>query len=142
MATTLFPIIGDVSTTATETALPMYREVACDEGGLPIWKNGNPVIVQGKEAVRLWVMTALRTNRYFHGIYTNQFGCELTSLIGKGFSDDVKTSEAPRMVREALLVNPYITSVSDIEVAFSDTTLTITATVNTIYGEVSITYDS
>ncbi len=141
MATTLFPIIGDVSTATTATTTAMYREVACDENGLPLWKNGSPIIVEGAEAVRIWVMTALRTNRYFHGIYTNQFGCELTSLVGKGFDDDIKTSEAPRMVREALLVNPYITSVSDITVEFSDHTMTITATVNTIYGEVSVTYD-
>lgn len=119
--------------------LPLYREILADEEtGLPVFRGGAPVIVEGAEAVRLWAMTALRTVRYRYEIYSQNFGCELESLIGQHFSDDVKTAEAPRMVREALLVNPYISEVADVAVSFSEGTLQISAAVKTIYGEVTV----
>ena len=51
------------------------------------------------------------------------------------------TAEAPRMVRDALLINPYITDVSDISVDFAGDTLAISARLKTIYGEVEAYYD-
>lgn len=134
----IFPILGD-NLAAESRALPPYREIMADpDTGLPVFRGGVPVVAEGAEAVRLWAATALRTVRYRHEIYSQNFGCELESLIGQEFSDDVKTAEAPRMVREALLVNPYISDVSGIAVDFADGTLQISATVKTIYGEVTV----
>lgn len=133
----LFPMLGG-NVPQTAQALPLYREVLADDNGLPVWRGGSPVIVEGADAVRLWAMTALRTMRYHHAIYSGQFGSELSTLIGQGWSSDIKTAEAPRMVREALLVNPYVSDVSDIVVEFADDTLRISATLKTIYGEVQV----
>lgn len=134
----LFPMLGD-SLPQTSQPLPLYREVMADpDTGLPVWKSGNPVEVEGAEAVRLWAMTALHTMRYHHAIYSGQFGSELSTLIGQGWSSDIKTAEAPRMVREVLLVNPYVTDVTDIAVDFTDDKLQISATLKTIYGEVRV----
>ena len=132
-------MLGDNITTETGS-LPMYREVLADEKtGLPIWRGGAPVVVEGAEAVRLWIATALHTVRYRFEIYSTDFGCELETLIGQTFSGEVKAAEAPRMLREALLVNPYISDVTNIDVSFDNGTVAqISATVQTIYGEVTI----
>lgn len=134
----LFPMLGSSVPQPSQT-LPLYREIMADpDTGLPVWKNGKPVEVEGAAAVRLWAMTALRTMRYHHAIYSGQFGSELSTLMGQGWSSDIKTAEAPRMVREALLVNPYVSEVSDIVVDFADDELQISATLKTIYGEVRV----
>ena len=134
----LFPMLGGSVPQPSQT-LPLYREIMADpDTGLPVWKNGRPVEVEGAAAVRLWAMTALRTMRYHHAIYSGQFGSELSTLMGQGWSSDIKTAEAPRMVREALLVNPYVSEVSDILVDFADDELQISATLKTIYGEVRV----
>ena len=134
----LFPMLGGSVPQPSQT-LPLYREIMADpDTGLPVWKNGRPVEVEGAAAVRLWAMTALRTMRYHHAIYSGQFGSELSTLMGQGWSSDIKTAEAPRMVREALLDNPYVSEVSDIVVDIADDDLQISATLKTIYGEVRV----
>ncbi len=137
--TDFFPALGAVATTAP-AALPMLRDVAVDENGLPRFLNGAPVISEGKEAVRLWALTALGTQRYHYGIYDGTFGAEVATLMGRGFADEVVQAELPRMVREALLQNPYISDVTEISVQRGDTSteVRVTCTIITIYGEVGL----
>ena len=99
-----------------------------------MFRNGNPVIVYGLEAVKTWAYCALRTMRFRHIIYTHNYGNEIESLIGKPFSTSVKTAEAKRYIEECLTVSPYIRSVTDISVAFSDGKLSIDCSINTVYG--------
>ena len=75
--------------------------------------------------------------RFRYEIYTWAYGSEFESLLGQAYSDSVKTAEAPRYLRECLLVNPYITQVKDISVSFESAKLTVRGTAVTIYGEVS-----
>lgn len=134
----LFPIIQPQ---AIETAmdLPLYKEVKWDfERNAPVFKNGSPVIVTGKEAVLVWAWKALHTPRFRYEIYTWNYGCEIEELIGQPFTEELKRSEAARYVRECLLINPYITDVSDVKVSFANDTLSISCTIETIYGEVEI----
>jgi len=134
----LFPVLGD-AVEAERQELPLYREILADpETGLPVWRAGRPVIGEGAEAVRLWAVTALRTARYRYMIYSQDFGCELETLMGQSFSDDVKTAEAPRMIRDALLLTPYISDVREIVVDFAGDTLDISARLETVYGEIEI----
>ena len=58
------------------------------------------------------------------------------TLRGLAYSDSVKTAEAPRYLRECLLINPYIKAVKDISVTFEAAKLTVRGTAVTIYGEV------
>lgn len=135
----LFPIIQPENETSTSNQLPLCKEVAWDyEKGTPIFSGGNPVVVTGAEAVKVWVWKTLKTVRYRHDIYTWDYGCEVESLIGQAFTSDVKQSEAIRFVREALEPNPYITSVRQTSVDFIGSKLTITCIVDTVYGEVEV----
>ena len=94
-------------------------------------------VVEGREAVKVWIWKAIRTPRCRSEIYTWAYGSEFESLVGQAYSDCVKTAEAPRYLRECLLVNPYITAVKDITVSFQAAKLTVRGKAVTIYGEVS-----
>ncbi|WP_243121556.1 DUF2634 domain-containing protein [Anaerotruncus rubiinfantis] len=135
--TDLFPMIQP-QTAEVDTELPLYKEAAWDfEKEQPIFRGGNPVIVTGKEAVKVWCWKALLTERTRYEIYSWDFGSEVESLIGQNYSDELKQAEAVRYVREALEINPYVTDISSISVSFADGVLAVSAAINTIYGEVS-----
>ena len=135
--TDLFPMIQP-QTAEVDTELPLYKEAAWDfEKEQPIFRGGNPVIVTGKVAVKVWCWKALLTERTRYEIYSWDFGSEVESLIGQNYSDELKQAEAVRYVREALEINPYVTDISSISVSFADGVLAVSAAINTIYGEVS-----
>jgi hypothetical protein len=134
----IFPIIQP-QTSEIVTELPIYKETKWDyENDSPIFLNGSPVIVTGKEAVLVWIWKALHVTRYRYEIYTWDYGNEIESLIGQPFTEELKKSEAARYVEECLLVNPYITGVENITVSFSKDVISISCTVETIYGEVDV----
>lgn len=134
----IFPIIQPAE--ASQSAeLPMCREIAWDyEENRPIFKNGLPVEVTGVEAVKVWIWKALHTTRFRHEIYTWAYGSDYESLIGQAYTDDLKEAEAPRYLKESLLINPYIKSVKNINVDFEAGRLTVEATAVTVYGEVPV----
>lgn len=135
----LFPMLPLEATVQDNPTLPVYREIAWDfVEDKPIYKNGGPVFVEGKEAVLVWAYNALKTTRYLHEIYTFDYGCEGEILIGQAYSEDLKQTELPRLIRECLLMNPYIDGVSEIDAQFQGDTLTVSANLNTIYGEVPV----
>lgn len=135
----IFPFFSEESTPVLGRGLPLMREVARDMNtGKTVWRGGNPVIVSGVEAVASWAMAALRTVRCRHDIYSTQFGCDAMTLMGRAWSEDVKSVEAPRMVRDALTASPYVTGVDDLTVEFADGRLVISGRLNTIYGEVRL----
>ena len=137
--TQIFPIIQPKAETSAAESLPLCREVAWDyDSNRPVFSGGKPVEVTGAEAVKVWCWKALHTVRFRHEIYTWDYGCEAESLIGQAYTIDVKQSEAARYVREALETNPYVSSVDKIAVSFAGETLSISATVHTIYGEATI----
>ena len=134
----IFPAIQPPQETA-EAALPMCREVAWDyKNNAPVWRRGEPLIVTGKEAVKVWVFKALMTPRFKYEIYTWAYGSEFESLIGQAYTPELKQSECARYLRECLLINPYITNVTGIEADFQGSTLSVSCLVHTIYGEVSV----
>lgn len=135
----IFPIISPPADQGGQNRnLPLCKEAAWDfENDVPIFRGGEPVVVTEKEALKVWIWRALRTPRFKYEIYTWAYGSEFESLLGQAYSDSVKTAEAPRYLRECLLVNPYITSVKNIAVSFEAAKLTVKGTAVTIYGEVN-----
>ena len=128
--TQLFPMVQAPEERAAENILPLYRDCAYDFAtGRPVLELGSPPMVSGK---------ACKTARAKFEIYGWDFGGEFEELIGRAYTEDIKQSEARRYVRECLLVNPYITGVEDIEVGFDRGTLTISARLETVYGEETI----
>lgn len=134
----IFPMIQPPQETEA-AALPLCREAAWDyKKNVPIWRRGEPVIVTGKEAVKGWIFKTILTPRFQYEIYTWAYGSEFESLIGQAYTPALKQSECARYLRECLLINPYITSVTNIETDFQGSTLTVSCVAHTIYGEVTV----
>jgi len=134
----IFPIIQPEAI-ETETNLPLYKEVDWDfENNIPIYKNGSPSIVTGLRAVLVWAWKALHVERYRYEIYSWEYGNEIESLVGKPYTDELKKSEATRFIKECLLINPYITDVTDIVVTFDEDKINIQCKIVTVYGEANL----
>lgn len=137
----LFPLIsGPESASKPPNATEaLYRDVVWDaKNDRPLWRRGAPVFGTGADAVAAWAIHALRTERGTRDPYTTDYGLGLRALAGQPFTEGVKQSEAIRYVKDCLEINPYIISVHQIQVIFSDSTLTIECAIETIYGEVTV----
>lgn len=139
---TFFPFVGVESDYVAEnnSELPLYKEIAWDfdTDSFILDKNGDFKIVEGKEALKVWIYHALHTNRYEHEIFSWDYGTELIKLIGQRFSKGLTESEAFRYIKEALLINEYLTDVRKNSITFDGDTLHIDITVSTVYGEVRL----
>lgn len=126
-------------TTEENTDLPLAKEYAWDFNTNDfIYNNGKNVIVEGNEAVKVWIYKTLKTTRYNHLAYTWDYGNEFDTLIGKRYSNEYIQSEVERLLKECLLINPYIKELSNIKATMEHRTLHIDFTATTIYGEVNI----
>ncbi|EMJ5511675.1 DUF2634 domain-containing protein [Clostridioides difficile] len=138
---TIFPFIGvpqDYILPKTEE-LPIFREVAWNfEKDEPIIENGDFKVVEGNEAIKIWVYKCIKTNRYEHEVYSWSYGTELMELVGQKYSKGLTESEASRYIKESLLVNPYILDVSVVNTKFIDDLLSVDIQISTIYGEVEV----
>ena len=120
----LFPFISPPEIENIYPEYPLYRECAWDFAtDQAIFEDGSPKIVTENEAIKVWVYKAIKTTRYQHEIYSWDYGCEIESLIGRGFQLGFIAAETKRFIREALNVNPYITHVNKIDVTFEGDTL-------------------
>lgn len=93
-------------------------------------------IVEGKEAIKVWIWLVLQTPRYRYYIYTWDYGNEFEDLIGQGYTEEYIEAEAQRMTEDCLLVNENIQSITEFSVSMVSDTLTISFTANTIYGDI------
>ena len=136
----LFPFVTYKEDMVKDNTFPLYREVAWDfKKDIPIIENGDFKIVEGNEAIKVWVYKALLVPRYQYSIYSWGYGSELMDLIGKAYTPQLTKSEAKRYIEEALKINPYILDVNVIDTDFKDSTLSANVKIVTIYGESEVT---
>ena len=123
----------DTLTIAT-SALPTPREygIDFDTGRL----TGE--IVEGKEAIKVWIWNCLQTERYRYALYTWQYGVEYEQYIGQAVTEDFLTADAQIETEEALMVSPYITGISDFEISFSGSKIHISFTAETTLGSLEV----
>ena len=132
----LFPFVTYKDDMVKDNSFPLYKEVAWDfKKDIPIIENGDFKIVEGNEAVKVWVYKALLVPRYQYSIYSWDYGSELMDLIGKAYTPQLTKSEAKRYIEEALKINPYILDVNVINTDFKDSVLSANVKITTIYGE-------
>lgn len=93
---------------------------------------------EDKEALKIWVHFALKTERYKYLIYSWYYGNEANNLIGKKTTKGLFNSEVKRYIEECLLVNENITGISDLKIVRDGSKIIVDFTVLTIFGEVSI----
>lgn len=136
----LFPFISSTDEVKVNNTFPVYKEIAWDfKNNIPILENGDFKIVEGNNAIKVWVYKAILTPRYNYSIYTWDYGSELLDLIGKAYTPSLTKEEAKRLIKEALEINPYILEVEITDISFKDSLLSATVKVKTIYeGEVIV----
>ena len=113
--------------------LPVAKEIAIDfSTGEPIIKNGDFVVVEKNEAIKVWCYYALKIPKGRFLAFTRNYGSELEEkIIGKQYNPDTY-GKIKRIVEDCLLVNEYIKSVDNVQVEFDDR-LTIEIELTTVY---------
>ena len=78
----LFPFISNTDEVKVDNSFPLYREVAWDfKNDTPIIQNGDFKIVEGNEAIKVWVYKALLTPRYNYSIYSWNWSCFIFDMF-------------------------------------------------------------
>ena len=120
--------------TIATSALPVPKEYGID------FETGEltGAIVTGKEAIAVWIWNCLHTERFRYAIYSWQYGVEYEQYIGQTVSNEFLIADAQTETEEALTVNPYITGISDFDISFSGSTLSISFTAETTLGDLEV----
>lgn len=133
----IFPGFEQAGSAQTaEGALGEYKDIKWDtQNGCAVYRDGEPVIVSGLEAVLMWAYRALRTVRLRFPGQASEYGCEIEQLTGLPYTGELKQSEAVRYIKDVLLLNPYIKNVSVKDICFEQSKIIISAGLTTEYGE-------
>ena len=126
-----------ISDGTTSESLPLFREMVWnfEKNQFIRDKEGNFKFVDGKEGLKVWIRKAILVERYRYQAYFDDYGAELEHFIGRSPNDGGTSSEVFRYIKEALLVNPYIRSVTDVSVDQKGKKIIMTVGVDTVYGE-------
>ncbi len=140
-----FAFIPTTLTQQTEVTqtfeLPVFKELAFDfETGQLKKIGGRHYYVEKNEAIKVWIWKSLFTSRFTYLAYSTDYGNEIYTLIGRYLAKELLYSELKRMLEEALLCNPYITSLSDFQVEQKGSKVECVFAVNTVYGSVAQAY--
>jgi hypothetical protein len=95
-------------------------------------------IVEGNEAIKVWMWNTIHTPRYRYNIFSWDYGDEIEDLIGQGYSQEYIEIEAKRMVEDCLLLNENITGIDDFEVSQENDKLSVSFIASTLFGEVDM----
>ena len=129
------------TTVQTELELPVFKELAFDfTTGQLKTKGGQYYYVEKNEAIKVWIWKALFSSRFSYLGYSTDYGNEIYTLIGRYLNKDLLYSELRRMIEEALLCNPYITSLTDFDISQKGAKVECLFSVNTLYGSVAQAY--
>lgn len=138
----IFPFIDSTSTSAeTSDELPMLREYAYDfeKNELLLDEEGRTYLVNGNEALRIWIFKALITERFHYTAYSFAFGSEIQDqIIGHSMNVEIVKLEIERFIIEALMVNPYIQRLDNFAFENTSTGITVSFECTSIYGSDTI----
>lgn len=124
---------------SNESELEIFKEIAIDfETGEPLIKDDEIIVLEGKEALKVWVWKTLKTERNKYKIYSDSYGNDLKENIGLVYDETTRRAIIQNEIIECLMVNPYITSVNDFIVELDEERRhpVFNFTVSTIYGEI------
>ena len=140
----IFPFISpEVLEGEQSNELPLFREYAYDfENNRLLLRDGNTYLVEGNEALRIWIFKALATERFRYTAYDAAFGSEIETLPGKSLNNEIANSELKRFITEAIMVNPYIVELSNFQFTQSLSGTTVSFDCETVYGQEHFTWQS
>ncbi len=95
-------------------------------------------IVEGIEALKVWAWNCIKTERYRYPIYSWQYGTEYEQYIGQTVTDEYLQNDCYTETQEALMANPYITSIDDFNAEIKGDRLHISFKLNTVLGSTEV----
>lgn len=105
-----------------------------------ILRDGKLIVTDGIEALKIWIMKILKTEKFKFKIYENgemsEYGVTLLELINSGYPQFFIQAEIQREVTEALLRNIEITGLSNFIFTREKRTLVVNFDVSSIYGTI------
>ena len=98
-------------------------------------------IVEGIEAVKVWIWMCLHTQRFRYPLYSWDYGADLEQYIGQTVTEEFLNADCEDEIREALLVNPYIEDIEGFKASFDNGCLYISFKAVTKFGETEVEYN-
>ncbi|GIP55240.1 DUF2634 domain-containing protein [Paenibacillus vini] len=88
-------------------------------------------IIDGKAALKQFVIKAIKTARFRFAVYDDEYGCELDDLIGQNATRALMESEIPRVIEEALIYDDRIERVYNFKITKEADVLSVSFYVDT-----------
>lgn len=95
-------------------------------------------IVEGLEAIKVWIWLCMHTERFKHAIYSADYGTSLEQYIGHMLSEEYINTDCESEITDALLINKYIESIEDFEAVRNSDSLNISFRVVTKFGSIEV----
>ena len=123
----MFPETNDISFSSASDSLGTRSYLYDFDTGDFVVRDGKLVECDGLEAIKIWIEKILRTEKGRFKIYDDtEYGAKLEDLIiGNSYSVAFIESELKREIEDALLQNPQIRSVTNIQITRDINTLTV-----------------
>ena len=118
---------------ATAVVIEMPKEYEVD------FETGR--IVEGVEALKVWIWCCLHTQRFRYQIYSWDYGADLEQYVGQTLTDEYLETDLRDEIEEALKVNQYITEIDDYAFERTGSKITVTFSVQTLLGSIEEEYD-
>lgn len=131
-------IFPDIKIPDEVTPLPVTYGKELDYNfttGQFVMEDGAPRVLEGPDALRIWIMKTLLTARYRFPIYSFAYGCEMEDFIGYDIPRAVLEAEIPRVITEALIHDDRINDVRDFSIERESDYLIVEFTVITFDGQ-------
>ena len=95
-------------------------------------------IVEGLEAIKVWIWLCVHTERFRHAIYSADYGTSLEQYIGHVLSDEYINTDCESEISDALLINEYVESIEDFEAIKDGEHLRVSFRVVTKFGSIEV----
>ena len=137
-----FPFLTSSRTVTSSTSLPLFKMYGWDFETDKFQRDGNGhmILLEGNDALKIWIIKNLRTKRFTYRAYSWQYGSNLEYYIGKVMGVGERISELKREITESTMINPYVKSIDNIEFSESEHSreLQINISLTTIYGKLTV----
>lgn len=120
-----------------ETETPLLKDYAIDldTGEIILNEKGQPIIVNGIDAVIAQAYRKIHIDKGKYIIYSNNYGNDFKKLVGK--SKSYGDNFAYKMLVDCLVDNKYVTGISNFYTDLEESKYSINFTLNSVYGDYS-----
>ncbi len=113
------PVTADAVTYGSSWQFHLNPECDCTDPLLDVPHlavRGNKVTrTEEADTLMQWITMTLQTDRFKWEVYDNQYGTEFAELIEGSLPEEEAETEIIRAVREAILIDPRVASVTSVD---------------------------